>query len=128
MDILEEIAMDMGLMPRLEKHIRVEKERAPKITVWIFREGRRPELTRVENSIAGFAKAIGCEDIEDITLSCGLSVICGADNWWSDGECTFCVGDVMVRGTVLVVGNEGDGFTGVPREVIMLDQLMQMCA
>ena len=128
MNLYHKMENELRMMMRTPKAQRYEKPEVPKITAWLFREGRRPELTRVENTIDGFAKVIGCKDVEDITLSCGLSVICGADNWWSDDECTFCVGDIQVRGTVLVVGNKDDGFTTIPREVIMIDQLMQMCS
>lgn len=105
----------------------VEKKEVPKVTAWLFREGRRPELTVAENTLEGFAKIIGTDDIEDITLSCGLAVICGADNWWSDGEYTFCVGDVAIRGTVLIVGADDDGFKTIPREAVALEAVLEMC-
>ena len=73
--------MDMGLLPRYKRRRKEEEQKAKQITAWLFREGRRPELTRVENSKEGFAKVLKTEDIEDITLSCGLAVICDADNW-----------------------------------------------
>ncbi|MBQ8830819.1 MAG: hypothetical protein IJ017_04425 [Oscillospiraceae bacterium] len=104
-----------------------QKKEAPRITAWIFREGRRPELTTVENSPAGFARALKTENIEDITLTCGLAVICDADNWWSDGDYTFAVGDVMIRGTVLVVGADEDGFKTIPREALDYRVLQEMC-
>lgn len=103
-----------------------EKKETPKMTVWIFREGRRPELTMAENTAEGFAKLIKAKDIEDITLSCGLAVICDADNWWSDGECTFAVGEVKIRGTVLVVGADDDGFKILPREALAFDGLQRL--
>ena len=129
MDILREMQMDMGLLPRYKSgKPTAQKKEVPKITAWIFREGRRPELTVAQNTVQGFSKLIGAEDIEDITLSCGLAVICDAGNWWSEGEYSFCVGDVAIRGTVLIVGADEDGFKTIPREALTLEAVLQMCS
>lgn len=129
MNIYRQMQTDLvALMSCKSKKAPEQKKETPKITAWIFREGRRPELTVVENTVHGFSKLIGTEDIEDITLSCGLAVICDAGNWWSEGEYSFCVGDVAIRGTVLIVGADEDGFKTIPREALTLEAVLQMCS
>lgn len=128
MNIYRQMQSDFAAVMRYKsRKLEEEKKETPKITAWIFKAGRVPEPTRIENSRKAFAKAIGTEDIEDIELSCGLAVICDADNWWSDGECTFAVGDVSIRGTVLVVGSDDDGFKTIPRQALTLGGLQEMC-
>lgn len=130
MNIYRQMQTDlMALMSYKPRKFEEQKKETPKMKVWIFRKGRRPELTMAENTVEGFAKLIKAKDIEDITLSCGLAVICDADNWWCDGECTFAVGDVMIRGTVLVVGADEDGFQTIPRQALTFGGLQSMlCA
>lgn len=128
MNIYRQMQTDLvALMSSKSKKAPEQKKETPKITAWLFREGRAPELTVVENTAAGFSKVIKTEDLEDITLTCGLAVICDAGNWWSDGECTFAVGDVSIRGTVLVVGSDDDGFKTIPRQALTLGGLQEMC-
>lgn len=128
MDILQQIAIDMGLAYGLGNEEETERKRAPMITGWRFRTGRKPELVRVESSAEGFARSLRCDEVEDFALGYGLSVICDADNWWSDKAYTFCVDDMLIRGPVLVVGSDENGFVSIPKEAFNLNTVLAMCS
>lgn len=127
MNILREMQKSMGMLPTYEKRNEAEVPKARSITGWIFKENKRPELTRVEASADAFARVLGTDEVEDISLESGLTVICEAGNWWKDGAYTFAVGDILIRGNVLIVGSSDEEFVSIPREAFNIDHVYEMC-
>lgn len=126
MNLLREMSRYKMQTPRTSRREAVEAPKKEYITVWRFRKGRYPELTRVEKSEEGYLKAIRADDFEEITLSCGLGIIYDSDN--VESEYTFEVGDWRISGDVLITGADENGICEIPREAFDLGWVLEMCS
>ena len=74
--------------------------------------GRPPVITQVKNTLEALQQAVG-GPIETVTLARDAVIICNEEGWLRDlpFNCRFC--GINFVGTILVVGVDGDEFSGL---------------
>lgn len=77
--------------------------------------GQPPELVVMENTLEALQQAVG-GPIEAVTLAQNAVIICNEEGWLCGlpFNCRFC--GINFAGTILVVGVDGDEFSGLSNE------------
>lgn len=77
--------------------------------------GRPPVVAQVDNTLEALQQAVG-GPIETVTLADDAVIICNEEGWLRGlpFNCRFC--GINFAGTILVVGVDGDEFSGLSNE------------
>lgn len=77
--------------------------------------GRPPVVAQVDNTLEALQHAVG-GPIEAVTLAQNAVIICNEEGWLRDlpFNCRFC--RINFVGVILVVGVDGDEFSGLSNE------------
>lgn len=86
--------------------------------------GKRAKIVHVENELEALQKEVGGY-LEAVTIADDMCVLCDEEGWWKNAKYNCCIDGVYYRGTVLVVGVDGEEFADIPFRSEMMMRIAQ---